>query len=70
MVRESEDVICARAQIEAAGGRLDAVDVPSVLLEMRRFRMGLIQTPDQLRFSYLAILEGARALARSVSTRL
>ncbi|XP_029837691.2 tyrosine-protein phosphatase non-receptor type 2 isoform X1 [Ixodes scapularis] len=51
--------------IEAAGGRLDAVDVPSVLLEMRRFRMGLIQTPDQLRFSYLAILEGARALARS-----
>lgn len=50
--------------IDAAGGRLDAVDVPSVLLEMRRFRMGLIQTPDQLRFSYLAILEGARALAQ------
>uniref|UniRef100_A0A6M2CR66 protein-tyrosine-phosphatase n=2 Tax=Rhipicephalus microplus TaxID=6941 RepID=A0A6M2CR66_RHIMP len=30
---------------------------------MRKYRMGLIQTPDQLRFSYLAILEGARALS-------
>ncbi|KAK8764021.1 hypothetical protein V5799_033370, partial [Amblyomma americanum] len=39
---------------------------------MRKFRMGLIQTPDQLRFSYLAILEGARALSCSqqVSTAL
>lgn len=51
--------------IEADGGRLDRVDVQEVLLEMRKFRMGLIQTPDQLRFSYLAILEGARALACS-----
>uniref|UniRef100_A0A131XC39 protein-tyrosine-phosphatase n=1 Tax=Hyalomma excavatum TaxID=257692 RepID=A0A131XC39_9ACAR len=49
--------------IEANGGRLDRVDVQEVLLEMRKYRMGLIQTPDQLRFSYLAILEGARALS-------
>lgn len=48
--------------IEASGGRLDRVDVQSVLLEMRKFRMGLIQTPDQLRFSYLAILEGSKSL--------
>lgn len=27
---------------------------------MRKYRMGLIQTPDQLRFSYMAILEGAK----------
>ena len=44
-------------QIEEKG--LDAVNVREVLLEMRRFRMGLIQTPDQLRFSYWAIIEGS-----------
>jgi len=38
---------------------LDALNVREVLLEMRRFRMGLIQTPDQLRFSYWAIIEGS-----------
>lgn len=27
---------------------------------MRKYRMGLIQTPDQLRFSYMAVLEGAK----------
>ena len=29
---------------------------------MRKDRMGLIQTPDQLRFSYQAIVHGARRL--------
>lgn len=29
---------------------------------MRHYRMGLIQTPDQLRFSYLAIIEGAKII--------
>jgi hypothetical protein len=29
---------------------------------MRQYRMGLIQTADQLRFSYLAIIEGAKCL--------
>ncbi|XP_034233065.1 tyrosine-protein phosphatase non-receptor type 2 isoform X2 [Thrips palmi] len=38
----------------------DAVKVRDVLLEMRRYRMGLAQTPDQLRFSYLAIIKGHR----------
>uniref|UniRef100_H3CUS3 Tyrosine-protein phosphatase non-receptor type n=1 Tax=Tetraodon nigroviridis TaxID=99883 RepID=H3CUS3_TETNG len=37
-----------------------SVDIKSVLLDMRKYRMGLIQTPDQLRFSYMAVLEGAR----------
>lgn len=36
--------------------------VIEVLLEMRRQRMGLIQTPDQLRFSYQAIVYGAHKL--------
>lgn len=37
-----------------------SVDIKNILLDMRKFRMGLIQTPDQLRFSYMAILEGAK----------
>lgn len=47
-------------QIEENG--LNSVNVREVLLEMRKSRMGLIQTPDQLRFSYLAIIEGAKQL--------
>ncbi|XP_011315079.1 tyrosine-protein phosphatase non-receptor type 1 isoform X2 [Fopius arisanus] len=41
---------------------LNSVNVRDLLLEMRRSRMGLIQTPDQLRFSYAAIIEGSRGL--------
>ena len=37
-----------------------SVCIRDVLLEMRRYRMGLIQTADQLRFSYLAVIEGAK----------
>ncbi|XP_048353114.1 tyrosine-protein phosphatase non-receptor type 1 isoform X2 [Sphaerodactylus townsendi] len=37
-----------------------SVDIKLVLLEMRKYRMGLIQTTDQLRFSYLAVVEGAK----------
>ena len=33
------------------------VDVCEQLLEMRKFRMGLIQTPEQLRFSFSAICQ-------------
>ena len=38
---------------------LSSLDIQTVLLDMRRQRLGLIQTPDQLRFSYIAILQGA-----------
>ncbi|KAL4717840.1 hypothetical protein ACJJTC_000989 [Scirpophaga incertulas] len=38
------------------------INPQEILLEMRRDRMGLIQTPDQLRFSYQAIIEGAKRL--------
>uniref|UniRef100_A0A3Q3X5Z8 Tyrosine-protein phosphatase non-receptor type n=1 Tax=Mola mola TaxID=94237 RepID=A0A3Q3X5Z8_MOLML len=37
-----------------------SVDIKSILLDMRKYRMGLIQTADQLRFSYMAVLEGAK----------
>ncbi|XP_036395005.1 tyrosine-protein phosphatase non-receptor type 2-like [Megalops cyprinoides] len=38
------------------------VDIQQVLLDMRKYRMGLIQTPDQLRFSYMAVIEGAKCI--------
>ncbi|XP_007547856.1 tyrosine-protein phosphatase non-receptor type 2 [Poecilia formosa] len=37
-----------------------SVDIKNILLKMRKYRMGLIQTPEQLRFSYMAVLEGAK----------
>lgn len=37
-------------------------EVKDTLLNLRRQRMGLIQTVDQLRFSYCAIAEGARGM--------
>ncbi|XP_041701733.1 tyrosine-protein phosphatase non-receptor type 1 [Coregonus clupeaformis] len=44
-----------------------SVHIRDVLLEMRRYRMGLIQTADQLRFSYLAVIEGARCIMGDAS---
>lgn len=41
--------------------------IREVLLEMRRYRMGLIQTADQLRFSYLAVIEGAKYIKGDTS---
>ncbi|KAJ8982417.1 hypothetical protein NQ317_017219, partial [Molorchus minor] len=41
---------------------LNSVDVKDILLEMRKYRMGLIQTPEQLRFSYQAIIEGSKQI--------
>ena len=38
---------------------LASIDLQEILLLMRRQRLGLIQTPDQLRFSYIAVLQGA-----------
>ncbi|KAG9353357.1 hypothetical protein JZ751_017934 [Albula glossodonta] len=46
-----------------------SVCVRDVLLEMRQYRMGLVQTAQQLRFSYLAIIEGAKALLRNTSVQ-
>jgi len=38
------------------------VNMKELVLEMRRYRMGLIQTAEQLRFSYLSIIEGAQRM--------
>ncbi|XP_054638169.1 tyrosine-protein phosphatase non-receptor type 2-like isoform X1 [Dunckerocampus dactyliophorus] len=46
-----------------------SVDIQKVLLDMREYRMGLIQTPDQLRFSYMAVIEGAKLLGTNNSAQ-
>lgn len=43
------------------------VSVQDVLLELRKYRMGLIQTHDQLTFSYEAIIEGTKRMNNDVS---
>lgn len=46
------------------------VDIQKVLLDMRRYRMGLIQTPDQLRFSYMAVKEGSQYITGDRSVQV
>ncbi|RVE62170.1 hypothetical protein OJAV_G00154530 [Oryzias javanicus] len=45
-----------------------SVNIQKVLLGMREYRMGLIQTADQLRFSYMAVIEGAKLILKENST--
>ncbi|XP_033836904.1 tyrosine-protein phosphatase non-receptor type 2a [Periophthalmus magnuspinnatus] len=45
-----------------------SVDIQKVLLDMREYRMGLIQTADQLRFSYMAVIEGAKIILPNTFT--
>lgn len=49
---------------------MNEVDVKQILLEMRQYRIGLIQTPEQLRFSYQAIIEGAKKLLNKNSNNI
>ncbi|KAL5293273.1 PTPN2 family protein [Megaselia abdita] len=44
------------------------VSVQDILFELRRYRMGLIQTADQLYFSYQAIIKGVKLLKDSKFT--
>ncbi|GAB1601933.1 tyrosine-protein phosphatase non-receptor type 1-like isoform X2 [Argonauta hians] len=41
---------------------MDVIDVENMLQHMRYYRMGLVQTPDQLRFSYLSIIDGGKEI--------
>lgn len=47
-----------------------SVDIQKVLLDMREYRMGLIQTADQLRFSYMAVIEGAKLILPNRSSQV
>lgn len=41
---------------------MDSVSISKTLLELRQYRIGLIQTADQLRFTYVAIAEAVSIL--------
>ncbi|XP_058458116.1 tyrosine-protein phosphatase non-receptor type 61F isoform X2 [Malaya genurostris] len=56
-------VDCCLVLIDKEGE--DKVSVQNVLLELRQYRMGLIQTVDQLYFSYQAIIEGMKRMNNS-----
>uniref|UniRef100_F7FEV7 protein-tyrosine-phosphatase n=1 Tax=Monodelphis domestica TaxID=13616 RepID=F7FEV7_MONDO len=42
-----------------------SLNIRQVLVNMRKYRMGLIQTPEQLRFSYMAVIRGAKQLKKN-----
>uniref|UniRef100_A0A1I8G638 protein-tyrosine-phosphatase n=1 Tax=Macrostomum lignano TaxID=282301 RepID=A0A1I8G638_9PLAT len=46
----------------ARRGSLYGVDLPGEIRRLRCDRMGLVQTPDQLRFCYQAVVMGGRAI--------
>lgn len=60
--RSGTFVLVDTCLLEATVVGTEAVNVKARLLEMRTQRMGLIQTSDQLKFSYLSIMVGARQL--------
>ena len=56
--------LCVLVCPQLERGCVDGQSIQSVLLTMRRYRMGLIQTHEQLKFSYQAIVQGARSLLK------
>ncbi|VDD76821.1 unnamed protein product [Mesocestoides corti] len=41
---------------------MEGVDLPQLLIQLRQCRMGIISTAQQLRYSYVAIVEGGKLL--------
>lgn len=56
-----DSVLC---MIESQGST-EGIDIFGTLLEMRDFRMGLIQTPIQLKFAYITIIYGIKILEKA-----
>uniref|UniRef100_A0A6G1S974 protein-tyrosine-phosphatase n=1 Tax=Aceria tosichella TaxID=561515 RepID=A0A6G1S974_9ACAR len=46
-------------------GSTEGIDIANTLLEMRDYRMGLIQSPVQLRFAYMSIIYGIKILEKA-----
>ena len=57
LCRSGTFVLVDTCLLEASLSGPEVVNVKSRLLDMRTYRMGLIQTADQLKFSYLSIME-------------
>lgn len=68
---KTSDRLCFRCWLQMSTRKdPSSVRIRDVLLEMRRHRMGLIQTADQLRFSYLAVIEGAKYIQGDTSLQV
>ncbi|TGZ63641.1 hypothetical protein CRM22_006791 [Opisthorchis felineus] len=46
-------------------GTMKGLDLSQLFVKLRRCRMGVIQTADQLRFCYSAVIQGSEALLRT-----
>lgn len=46
-------------------GTTEGIDIDNTLVEMRDYRMGLIQSPIQLRFAYMSIIYGIKILEKA-----
>ena len=55
--RSGSFILVDSCLLEAENSGPEEVNIKQRLLDMRTFRMGLIQTDDQLKFSYQAIIE-------------
>ena len=65
--RSGSFVLVDSCLLEAENGGPEAVNIKQRLLDMRSFRMGLIQTDDQLKFSYQAIIEVSDCSCRTAA---
>lgn len=55
---------CILSMVENQGST-EGIDIDNTLVEMRDYRMGLIQTPIQLRFAYMSIIYGIKILEKA-----
>ena len=55
--RSGSFILVDSCLLEAENTGPESVNIKQRLLDMRTYRMGLIQTDDQLKFSYQAIIE-------------
>lgn len=46
-------------------GSTEGIEISNTLIEMRDYRMGLIQSPVQLKFAYMSIIYGIKILQRA-----
>ena len=65
--RSGSFVLVDSCLLEAENGGPEAVNIKQRLLDMRSFRMGLIRTDDQLKFSYQAIIEVSDCSCRTAA---
>ncbi|CAK9302864.1 unnamed protein product [Gordionus sp. m RMFG-2023] len=62
-------LIDACLRILEMNSSLDAINIPNLVLEMRKYRKGMIQTADQLKFAFLVILQAYNEIKHDVAPK-